>query len=370
MLFLNIAFYAFIAIVIIQVIFYLIFITQFKESIVQKSLEKSLPISVIICAKNEAENLETFLPSIINQHYPTFQIVLINDASSDDSLEVMESFASQHANIKIVDVKNTEAFWANKKYALTLGIKAAKYDHLLFTDADCKPISNNWISEMSKHFDDQKSVILGYGAYIKIKKSILNKLIRFETVLTAMQYVSLSNLGLPYMGVGRNLAYTKTDFFRVNGFMQHMYIRSGDDDLFINEVANKDNTSICLSSESFTLSEPKVTFSSWFKQKRRHITTANNYKIKHRLLLGAFYSSQFLFWVLAIILLLFQFNWQVTAVLITIRFIIQIIAYAIVTKKLEEKDLLVFIPFLELFLIGLQMTIFISNLISKPKHWK
>lgn len=370
MLFLNIAFYAFIVIVIIQVIYYLIFITQFKESTAQEGKKEPLPISVIICAKNEAENLKTFLPSIINQHYPTFQIVLINDASSDDSLEVMESFASEHSNIKIVDVKNTEAFWANKKYALTLGIKASKYDHFLFTDADCKPISDNWISEMSKHFDDEKSVVLGYGAYMKNKKSILNKLIRFETVLTAMQYISLSNLGLPYMGVGRNLAYTKAEFFRVNGFMKHMYIRSGDDDLFINEVANKNNTSICLSSESFTVSKPKITFKSWFKQKRRHITTANNYKIKHRLLLGAFYSSQFLFWVLAIVLLLFQINWQVTTVLIVIRFAIQIIAYANVTKKLEEKDLILVIPFLELFLIGLQMTIFISNLISKPKHWK
>jgi glycosyltransferase involved in cell wall biosynthesis len=370
MLFLNIAFYAFIVIVTIQVVFYLIFATQFKESTVQKNLKESLPISVIICAKNEAENLKIFLPSVIKQHYPTFQIVLINDASRDDSLEVMESFASQHSNIKIVDVKNTEAFWANKKYALTLGIKASKYDHFLFTDADCKPISNNWISEMSKHFDDKKSVVLGYGAYIKNKNSFLNKLIRFETVLTAMQYVSWSNLGMPYMGVGRNLAYTKKQFFGVNGFMKHMHIRSGDDDLFINEVANKNNTSVCLSSDSFTLSEPKVTFRSWFKQKRRHITTANNYKTKHRLVLGTFYSSQFLFWVLAIVLILFQINWQIIAGLIAVRFIIQIISYTIVTKKLNEKDVLLYVPFLELFLIGLQMTIFISNLISKPKHWK
>lgn len=370
MLLLDIVFYAFIAVVCLQVIFYIIFSTHFKTSNVEKTTLESPPVSVVICAKNEAENLKTFLPSILNQNYPTFQVLLINDASHDASLEIMEAFALKHANIKIVDVKNTEAFWANKKYALTLGIKATKYDHLLFTDADCKPVSENWISEMSQHFNQEKSIVLGYGGYMKHKNSFLNKIIRFETVLTAMQYISYANIGIPYMGVGRNLAYTKTDFFNVNGFMHHMQIPSGDDDLFINEIANKNNTSICLSPDSFTYSKPKTTLGSWLHQKKRHITSANQYKLKHKLLLALFYASQFLFWVFAILLVVFQLNWQIVSGLIVLRFLFQLWAYVKVTKTLNEKDLLFFIPFFELFLITVQMSIFISNLISKPKHWK
>ncbi|WP_250433009.1 glycosyltransferase [Hanstruepera flava] len=367
---LDFVFYAFIAIVCIQVIYYIIFFTQFKDSY---SLDTSIdypPISVIICAKNEAENLKAFLPSITNQNYPNFQIVLINDASYDDTLEIMEEFAMQNTNIKVVNVKNNEAFWANKKYALTLGIKAAKYNHLLFTDADCKPISEHWITEMSSYFSNNKSIVLGYGGYKKVKKSLLNKLIRFETVLTAIQYVSYTHLGIPYMGVGRNLAYTKEKFFEANGFMQHMHIRSGDDDLFVNQVANLKNTAICLNPNSFTESVPKKTLGSWLVQKKRHITTASHYKSKHKILLGLYFISQFLFFTLAVLLLIFQFQWKLILGLIAFRLVIQTITYIKATRKLNEQDIIPFIPFLELFLIAVQLSIFISNLISKPKHWK
>src|SRR5690554_6616559 len=260
MVLLDILLYIFVAVVGIQVLYFIFFFGKFAFLKHNKKTPINIPVSVIICAKNEAENLKVFLPSIINQDYPNFQIVLINDASYDETFEVMEEFAELHTNIKLVNVANNEAFWANKKYALTLGIKAAKHNHLLFTDADCKPVSPHWISEMAYHFSERKSIVLGYGSYAKVKNSFLNKLIRFETFLTAIQYFSFAKLGIPYMGVGRNLAYTKDEFFNTNGFMSHMYIRSGDDDLFINQVATSQNTEICFSEESFTESTPKKTF--------------------------------------------------------------------------------------------------------------
>lgn len=370
MLILDVAFYAFLVVVIIQVIYLIFFFGKFAFLKEEKISTKSIPVSVIVCAKNEAENLKIFLPSIINQDYSDFQIVLINDASYDNTFEVMEAFALQHENIKLVNVVNNEAFWANKKYALTLGIKAAKHNHLLFTDADCKPVSKHWISEMSSHFSDKKSIVLGYGSYTKIKNSFLNKLIRYETFLTAVQYFSFAKLGMPYMGVGRNLAYTKEAFFNANGFMSHMYIRSGDDDLFINQIATAENTEICFSSESFTQSTPKTTFKEWLFQKRRHITTANHYKTKHKVFLALFYISNILFWVLAIGLLIPLFKWEFVICLFLIRNIAQFIVYNQASKKLKEKDLLIYIPVLELFLIAFQLSIFINNLISKPKHWK
>ncbi|WOD42399.1 glycosyltransferase [Hwangdonia lutea] len=362
--------YAFIVVVFFQILYYLFFLGRFAFLKHQETDSQNIPVSVIICAKNEAENLKTFLPSILEQDYHNFEIVLINDASQDDSLNIMKAFASKHSNIKLVDVKNIEAFWGNKKYALTLGIKAATHNHLLFTDADCKPVSKHWITEMVSHFSTNKTIVLGYGAYAKIKNSFLNKLIRFETFITAIQYFSFAKLGMPYMGVGRNLAYTKTDFFKVRGFMNHMKIRSGDDDLFINEAANSRNTEICFSKNSFTTSNPETNYKSWIRQKRRHISTAKHYKQNHKVLLASIYVFNFLFWILAIILLAFQFNLQVVLSLFLLRIIAQYFALGFSSKKLDEKDLIFFFPILEFFLIILQLTIFINNLVSKPNHWK
>ncbi len=368
--FLDFVFYGFIAVVIIQAIFYVFFFGRFAFLKQKKVAPKNIAVSVIICAKNEAENLKIFLPSIIGQDYPDFEIVLINDSSNDDTLNVIHHFSKLHDNIKIVDVKSIETFWGNKKYALTLGIKAAKNDFLLFTDADCKPVSKYWIKEMSANFSNKKSIVLGYGAYSKIKRSLLNKLIRFETLISAVNYFSFAKFGLPYMGVGRNLAYTKKEFFDANGFVNHIKIRSGDDDLFINQIATPQNTAICLSKRSFTESIPKTTLKAWFKQKRRHVSTAKHYKMKHKVLLTLLYTSNLLFWLFALILLVTLFCWKIVLGLFIFRIILQYIILGASSKKLGEIDLLVFLPFLEIFLIIAQLTIFINNLISKPNHWK
>ena len=370
MMLLEVLFYLFIVVVCIQVVYYLFIFSRFAFSTPNPVSQKNIAVSILICAKNEAENLKSFIPLVLQQDYPEYELVLINDASYDNSLEIMEEFAHQHDNIKIVNVENNEAFWANKKYALTLGIKAAKHDFLLFTDADCKPNSTQWLKDMSSHFSNVKTIVLGYGAYNKIKHSLLNKLIRFETVLTALQYFSYAKIGLTYMGVGRNLAYRKQEFFKANGYMNHMHIRSGDDDLLINEIATKTNAAICFTKNSFTKSIPKTSFGTWIKQKRRHISTASHYKFQHKSLLALFYSSQIFFWSLAIGLLAFGYKWNLVLALIILRLAVCYLIFIKTAKKLDEKDILWLLPFLEIFLIGTQLAIFITNLISKPKHWK
>jgi len=361
----------FIVIFCIQCIYYIFIFGSFSFSKKKPSKRNfNEPISVLICAKNEAENLIENIPLLVEQNYSNFELVLINDCSSDDTLDIFKKFKNKFpTKIKIVDVKPNEQFWGSKKYALTLGIKAATHEHLLFTDADCKPVSKNWISEMITNFNNEHQLILGYGAYKKIEKSFLNKLIRYETLLTAIQYFSYSKIGIPYMGVGRNLAYTKTLFLKNNGFSTHMKIKSGDDDLFINQVATNKNTVNCYSENSFTVSTPKKTYKEWIQQKRRHVSTANYYKPFHKFLLGLFYSSQFLFWFLGIFLISMLFQWQLVLLLVFSRILIQYLVVGYSAKKLNETDLILLSPFLELFLITTQMFIFIKNLISKPTHW-
>jgi len=360
----------FIAVVVVQFLYYIIIFGKFTFAKPQTATPKRVPISVIVCAKNEEENVKKFVPLLAEQNYHTFEIVLIDDASSDNTLEIFEEFEKQYDNVKLVKVENNEAFWGNKKFALTLGIKAAKYEYLLFTDADCYPTSKDWITSMSSQFTAQKNIVLGYGAYEKIANSFLNKIIRFETLLTATQYFAWAKIGKPYMGVGRNMAYKREEFFKVRGFMDHMKIRSGDDDLFINQAATKENTAICFLPDSFTYSEPKTSFKEWFTQKRRHVSTAKHYKMFDRNQLSIFYTSQLLFLLLPIVLLAFQFQWIAVVSIIGFRYLFAWLAMGFAAGKLKEKDVMYWFPIIEIVLIFTQLNVFITNTFSKPVHWK
>jgi glycosyltransferase involved in cell wall biosynthesis len=333
-----------------------------------KNTADSPGISLLVCAKNEAENLKVQLPLLLKQDYPNFEIILINDASRDNTQEVMEAFASENPKISIVNVVNNEAFWGSKKYALTLGIKRAKNQRMLFTDADCHPGSKQWLSIMVSHFSNKKQLVLGYGAYLK-RPGLLNRFIRFETLLTALQYFSYAKAGIPYMGVGRNIGYTTNLYYGNNGFTSHMKIPSGDDDLFVNEVGTSKNTAICFADEAFTFSLPKRSWNAWWLQKKRHITTAKYYKPKHKFLLGTYYLFNLLFWILLIASVLLL-NWQTVLIIIGLRFTFQYVVVGKAASKLNEKDLIPYIPVLELFLVFAQMSIFISNSISKSTRWK
>jgi glycosyltransferase involved in cell wall biosynthesis len=367
---LIIIFYFFIVFVTVQILFYLGIFSKFAFAKAELITPKKVSISVIVCAKNEAENVSNFIPLLLEQDYPDFEIVLIDDASSDNTLEIFEAYEKQYSNVRLVKIQNNEAFWGNKKYALTLGIKAAKKEYLLFTDADCYPTSKDWITTMSSRFTMQKTIVLGYGKYDTIPNSYLNKIIRFETLLTAIQYFSWARSGHPYMGVGRNLAYKKEEFFNVNGFISHIRVRSGDDDLFINEAANAKNTTILYDPKSWTLSKPKTTYKEWFKQKRRHIATANYYKTFDKIQLGVFYCSQILFLILPIILLVWKFKWILVISLIGLRYLITWLVIGFSAAKLKEKDVVYLYPIIELTLVFTQISVFITNIFSKPAQWK
>jgi glycosyltransferase involved in cell wall biosynthesis len=367
---LNIIFYVFIGVVVVQLFYYLGIFSKFAFAKPQTANPKRIPVSVIVCAKNEAEKVKQFVPLLAQQNYPDFEIVLIDDASSDETLDLFEAFEKEYRNVRVVKVQNNEAFWGNKKFALTLGIKAASKEYLLFTDSDCYPASNDWITQMSSQFTMSKTIILGYGAYEKVKNSFLNKIIRFDSMFTATKYYSWAKAGMPYTGEGRNLAFKKEEFFKVNGYINHMNIRSGEDALFINEAAHKKNTAICYSPESFTVCAPKKTFKEWFFQKRKESFTATFYKASDKLQLGVFFISQLLFVVLAILLAALQYNWMFLVPVIVFRYIVSWIIIGYSASKLKEKDTVYWYPVIEIILIFTQLNVFFTNLFSKPVHWK
>lgn len=354
---------------IIQLFYYLFVFTKlafYKGSVVNEN-EKFAPVSVIICAKNERDNLLEYLPLYLSQDYPQFEVIVVNDNSVDDSDDVLKAFSLQFKQLKIVNVPDTDRFFKSKKFALTLGIKAAQYDSLLLTDADCKPSSSQWIKYMSQYQKDKK-IILGFGGYER-KSGLLNKLIRFETFYTALQYLSFAQAKIPYMGVGRNLAYQSGLFFNNKGFAKHMNILSGDDDLFVNEVANNQNTQVVIHPDAFTTSNAKTNYKAWFRQKKRHFLTGSYYQLKHKIMLGLLQTSQLVFIGLFLLLVIKLRPVYLIVGLFMIRYIIQMLIFKLSTNKIGGKDLIILSPVFELFFMIFNPILVISNQINKRNKW-
>lgn len=356
----------------IQIYFYLFYFIRilFYNNEKHKSSEKK-SISVIICARNEEKNLEENLPLVLKQDYPDYEVIVVNDCSEDESEFVLERLQKEHKHLKITTIKKDDKFIHTKKLALTIGIKAANNKTLLLTDADCKPESNQWIKQMQAGFYNQKNIVLGYGGY-ESQKSLLNNLIRFDTLFIAIQYFSYALAGKPYMGVGRNLAYNKKLFFENKGFAKHHQLESGDDDLFVNQVANKINTAVEISAKGKTQSKPETNLSNWFKQKKRHTTTGRLYKFGARWRLFLEQSSRFWYYILFILsLILFpEFYIYILAVFI-FRSILQLIIFKVTMKKLDEKNLLLPSLFYDFILPWFSIAFIISNFFTtKNNKWR
>ncbi len=326
----------------IQVLHYLFFFLKLNSHINKKEdkpLSEYPPLSVIICAKNESKNLQNNLPEVFNQEYPgTFEVIVVNDASEDDTELILARFKEKYKQLYYTSIPYDKKFRHGKKLAMTIGIKAAKHNNLVFTDADCIPASKNWLKHMAAGFNEGKEIVLGFGGYTK-QKGLLNYWIRFDTFTIAIQYLSYALRGVPYMGVGRNMAYTKDLFYKHEGFKKHQHILSGDDDLFIRDAATKNNIGIVTHPDSFTFSNPSQSFKEWRRQKSRHLTTAPYYKRKIKYLIGTEVFSRQLFWGLSIVSIFFHTFVTSILVLIFLKIILQLLVLNVLSKKFKQRDL-------------------------------
>ncbi len=326
-------------------------------------------VSVVICAHNEASRLYDNLPAILEQNYPEFEVLVVDHHSDDDTPFVLQELSARYQNLKSITIKRDLNFFTGKKFPLSIGIKSARYPSVLLTDADCHPASTDWILRMQEGYRGGKEIVLGYSPYAR-RKGVLNRLIRFDTAHIAMQYLSYALCGIPYMGVGRNLSYRKDLFFRNKGFIDHYRIQSGDDDLFVNRVANGNNTAVVADPEAFTISEPKENPVKWFTQKRRHLSTGKHYRFHHRLMLGVYAVNPLLFYSLATAMILMRWSVLPVTGLIVIRLAAQYAVFDRCLHKLRERDLVLFAPLMELILLILNIYILISNLFFRQVRWK
>ena len=336
----------------------------------RKKDDKPLPgVSIIICARNEAENLKKNLPHFLSQEYRSFEIIVVNDHSTDETSQVLLDFQNKNAKLRFISLKD-EKIQLGKKKALSRGINSAKFDIVLLSDADCFPASQNWLYEMQSVLRDKVKIGLGYGPYLR-EESFLNLFICFETTYTATQYFSFALIGLPYMGVGRNLIYDKALFFRTGGFQKHEHIASGDDDLFVNQVASFNNTAINLNPDTFVYSEPKKAWRGYYYQKARHLTTGSSYNLVHQLLLGGLSLSHLLHYMAAIVLLLFSSMSSLIFLIYLVRIGVVSLILGKILKKLQDSTLIKWIPVLDFAFIAYYLVFAPSLLIgSKVKQWK
>ena len=333
----------------LQLFYYLYFFIRlaFYRSKKQVDFGKPEPVSVIICAFNEEANLRKNLPLWLNQEYhhngkPYFEILVVNDNSEDNTFYFLNEMEIEYPHLHVLHLTQKAKLIPGKKFPLSMGIKSARFEKILLSDADCAPASSQWIALMSGGFTDEKRIVLGYGPYVK-HPGWLNRFIRFETVHSAIQYLSYALAKIPYMGVGRNLAYTKSLFMANKGFSSHHHITSGDDDLFINQVANAKNTTIQIEEAAFTYSEPKKTFEEWQYQKKRHLSTGKYYQKKHQWLLGMYAISHFAFWCnFAVCLFFFKYLPFVLGIFI-LRWFIQWTVFKRCLALLKEDDLIPYI---------------------------
>ncbi len=328
--------YIFFSITIIQIAVYVLLgykiLSENKAQ--RRSMPINPPISVIVCAHNEEKNLTDLIPKILNQEYPIFELIVVNDRSTDGTISTFNNFTSPQ--LQTINISKTPRDWNSKKYALKQGVSKAKYDWVLVTDADCLPASNNWIKSMANHIHSQTEIVLS-AAPINAIPGFLNQIIQFETFQTSFQFLGLASVKHPYMGLGRNMLYKKNLIETSQIFDEYKSLTGGDDDLLINEKSSKNNTSINIDNRAFCYSNPKETWKKWLIQKIRHLSVGKHYKTSSKLIISLLHTSTLLFYACSLYLIVKNQDFFFTLILFSLRTLTIFFIFDMVSKKLGCK---------------------------------
>lgn len=362
-------------IVLLEIIYYFALFARFAFGKIPKSKNYHQdPVSIVIATKNDAHNLIKSLPALLSQQYNAYEVVVVSDKSEDETEMLVKEFQQKHDNLKFVNLTSSITNIKGKKYPLALGIRLAKNNLILLTEPDCIPLSQYWLQNMAKKFVDKTQIVLGYSNYEK-KPGLSNALIRFDTMHQAIQYFSYALAKIPYMGVMRNLAYTKELFLREKGFARQNHILYGEDDLFVNNVATGSNCAVEYFSESFTQARPRYSFSSWLRQKRMHNFTRKYYQKKHKFLLTTYGALMPLFYIFFCVAIAMSYkNHLLLAIILglfAIKTLTQYLVFGFSAKKLKCNSFIPFIIFYDIIFSILNPLIYLATqIVEKPvKKW-
>lgn len=308
----------------------------------EETIEPAQPaVSVIVYAKNESENLQNNLPALLTQDYPEYEVIVVNDGSTDESDDVLKRFEQEHKHLYHTYIPEDVKYLSRKKLALTVGIKAAKHDILLFTEANCRPLSSDWIASVAGKYKPNTEIVLGFCAYGH-HKGFLHRLIAYDNLKEGLRMLTSALVRKPYTGNGRNLSYQKSLFFQQKGYQRSLALHAGDDDLFVNESANKRNTEVVYMPKGIVEMNRVERFKIWQEMKVSRAATKRCYKGGR---LSFFRMEEFLFllFILAVLVSVIvglAGNWLVAAfagLLYLIRFVIKVVVFHKSSKLLQQK---------------------------------
>ena len=368
---LELVFYFFLITTSIQILFYLanLLIVVFHNPMKKRLGAKDLPpVSVIIAVRNELDNLKNLLPQLLNQKYAQYEIIIVDDRSEDETYDYLLQESNKSEVLKHVRVNITPDHVNPKKYALTLGIKAASYDQVLFTDGDCLVNSQYWIQSMACKMTDDHQFVLGYSPY-KRSKSLIGAFIRYETIMTAIQYLAAALTYMPYMGVGRNMMYRKSFFLQNKGFYPYTSVLGGDDDLYVNQHAKGKNTTVAWGKNTLVYSVPKKFWSSYFRQKKRHLFVSKYYSFNDKLKLGLRSSSHVFSWFCFIALIAFNYMLDYVLVAFGFRMLLIIVSLLVASYKFGDRFTHWLAPVFDFFLVIYYIFIGLPALFAKKVRW-
>lgn len=364
----SVPFIALLAALAVLLFFYLFMFARlaFRKPAVEP--DRDLPVSVVICARNEARALERLIPRLMEQDHKEFEVVVVNDRSDDDTWEVLQWMKPDVPRLRPVNIQADERFNYGKKIALGVGLRSAKHPQVLLTDADCMPAGPDWISTMAAGFHNGRKIVIGHSPYARAG-GLTNVLERYDGIVKTMQYMGFAMAGAPYMGVGRNLGYSSELFFNAHGSRHHGHLMSGDDDLFINEVARAGNTAVVADPRSFMATRPTPDLATWWRRKRRHYTTAAHYRFLHQVLLLLLPLARTVFWA-ALVWLAVRGAWHEVAIGLGAQLLVLQPVVIAAMRRLGAGALAWCALPLEWLFLFLDPLLYTSTILVKPERWK
>lgn len=230
------------------------------------------PVTILIAPHDNAHELEAHLPLLLSQVYePGYEVIVVAEKGDAETEDVLKRF-DQNPHLYSTFIPDSSRYMSRKKLAITLGVKAARNEWILLTDAFCAPCSDEWLRLMARHCTTERNLVIGYSGYAAGSDPFY----RFERLHTACYLMNKDVKSVAYRTNGTNLMFRKSEFLNHNGYQGNLNLIRGEYDFLVNKYARKGGTALELSPEAW-IREDAPSVKSWrnkhifYLETRRHL---------------------------------------------------------------------------------------------------
>lgn len=273
--------------------------------------ESSEGISVITVGRNAIDDLRSLIPSVIAQKYPRFELIVVDDRSFDNTAVFLKSIQRNYPSVlKVVTIPEDTTYpWPGKKFAITMGVKAAQYERIVLLDTSALPLSENWLSDVASAFGRKGAdMVLGYNFYKKGQRAV-SSFFAASSFLFSSDAMAWARIGLPFKGEGSNFGFTRTMFFSGSGYMNNMRIPAGEADFLLGDYSGGTNVSVMVSRHSFVQCGSVDTMRQWLDKAVSGYASFRCYKFPVMMRAAAMPLLKVLFIALAVVCGFTYYEW-------------------------------------------------------------